>query len=301
MTSAIRGVVPILITPFHLDGTIDEESLSSLIEFNIVAGVHGLGVALGSEVFKFNEAERAQITRATVGAVNGRVPVIINSGAAGTDLAVFYSKAAEAAGADALMVIPPSFMPVSAEEIFDYYKAIDAAVGIPIILQDVVQGPVPPGLALRIADACRNVKYIKVETQPVTSKVQAMASAVGERLTIFGGAGGSYFIEEMRRGAHGTMPFCSQPADFVAVWDAFQAGDEQAARERFDATIMAVNRLGNQGGDIFYAMHKQLLVRRGIIRTAFVRSPTTAIDPITQREIDELIAAIVPEAKGFRG
>lgn len=299
MSSAIRGVVPILVTPFHLDGSIDEESLASLIEFNIAAGVHGLGVALGSEVFKFNEAERAQITRAVVTSVNRRVPVIINSGAAGTDLAVFYSKAAEAAGADALMVIPPSFMPASAEEIFDYYRAIDAAVGIPIILQDVPQGPVPPGLALRIADACRNVKYIKVETQPVTSKVQAMASAVGERLTIFGGAGGSYFIEEMRRGAHGTMPFCSQPADFVAVWDAFQAGDELAARARFDATIMAVNRLGNQGGDIFYAMHKQLLVRRGIIRTALVRSPTTAIDAITQREIDELIGAIVPEPKRF--
>ena len=299
MSSAIRGVVPILVTPFHLDGSIDEESLASLIEFNIAAGVHGLGVALGSEVFKFNEAERAQITRAVVQSVNRRVPVIINSGAAGTDLAVFYSKAAEAAGADALMVIPPSFMPASAEEIFDYYRAIDAAVGIPIILQDVPQGPVPPGLALRIADACRNVKYIKVETQPVTSKVQAMASAVGERLTIFGGAGGSYFIEEMRRGAHGTMPFCSQPADFVAVWDAFQAGDELAARARFDATIMAVNRLGNQGGDIFYATHKQLLVRRGIIRTALVRSPTTAIDAITQREIDELLATIVPTPVAF--
>ena len=191
MSSAIRGVVPILVTPFHLDGSIDEESLASLIELNIAAGVHGLGVALGSEVFKFNEAERAQITRAVIKSVNRRVPVIINSGAAGTDLAVFYSKAAEAAGADALMVIPPSFMPASAEEIFDYYRAIDAAVGIPIILQDVPQGPVPPGLALRIADACRNAKYIKVETQPVTSKVQAMASAVGERLTIFGGAGGS--------------------------------------------------------------------------------------------------------------
>jgi dihydrodipicolinate synthase/N-acetylneuraminate lyase len=253
-------------------------------------------------VFKFNEAERAQITAAPPSRrSNRRVPVIINSGAAGTDLAVFYSKAAEAAGADALMVIPPSFMPVSADEIFDYYRAIDAAVGIPIILQDVVQGPVPPGLALRIADACRNVKYIKVETLPVTAKVQAMSTAIGDRLTIFGGAGGSYFIEEMRRGAHGTMPFCSQPADFVAVWDAFQAGDEQTARTRFDSTIMAVNRLGNQGGDIFYAMHKQLLVRLGIIRHALVRSPTTAIDPITQREIDELIAGIVPEAKAFRG
>ncbi|MET3900231.1 dihydrodipicolinate synthase/N-acetylneuraminate lyase [Devosia sp. UYZn731] len=295
----LHGVVPILVTPFFEDGRIDEESLANLVEFNIAAGVHGLGVALGSEIFKFNEAEREQVTRCVIGAAAKRVPMVINSGAAGTDLAVFYSKAAEAAGADALMVIPPSFMPVSAEEIFDYYTAIDRNVGIPIILQDVPQGPVPPGLALRIADACRNVQYIKVETLPVTSKVAAMATVAGERLTIFGGAGGSYFIEELRRGALGTMPFCSQPADFVAVWDAFQAGDEVAARDHFDRTIMAINRLGNQGGDIFYFMHKELLVRRGVIRTPIVRSPTTFIDAVTAREIEELLSQIVPTKVPF--
>jgi dihydrodipicolinate synthase/N-acetylneuraminate lyase len=229
----------------------------------------------------------------------GRAPIVINSGAAGTDLAVFYSKSAEAAGADALMVIPPSFMPVSSEEIFDYYVAIDRNVGIPIFMQDVPQGPVSPALALRIADACKNVKYIKVETLPVTSKVAAMSAVAGERLTIFGGAGGSYFIEEMRRGALGTMPFCSQPADFVAVWDAFQAGDEAKAREHFDRTIMGINRLGNQGGDIFYFMHKELLVRRGVIRTPFVRSPTTFIDAVTAREIDQLLAQVVPTKLPF--
>ena len=78
------------------------------------------------------------------------------------------------------MIIPPSFMPASAEEILDYYIAIDRAVGLPIILQDIPQGPIPPGQALRIADACRNVKYIKVETLPVTSKVAAMAIVSGE-------------------------------------------------------------------------------------------------------------------------
>ncbi len=296
----LHGVVTILVTPFHDDGRIDEESLANLVEFNISAGVHGIGVALGSEIFKFNEAERAQVTRCVITAARKRVPVVINSGAAGTDLAVHYSKAAEAEGADALMVIPPSFMPASAEEIFDYYVAIDRAVGIPIILQDVPPGPVPPGLALRIADLCRNVKYIKVETQPVTGKVAAMAAVASNKLTIFGGAGGSYFIEELRRGALGTMPFCSQPADFVAVWDAFRAGDEAAARARFDCTIMAINRLGNQGGDIFYGMHKQLLVRLGVIRNALVRSPTTAIDPITQGEIDALLSEIVPKAVPYR-
>ena len=295
----LHGVVPILITPFDMEGRIDEESLERLVDFNVAAGVHGLGVALGSEIFKFNEAERAQVTARVIAAVRGRVPVVINSGAAGTDLAVHYSRAAEAAGANALMIIPPTFMPASADEIFDYYVAIDRQVGIPIILQDVPQGPVPPGLALRIADTCKNVTYIKVETLPVTGKVAAMSAVAGDRLTIFGGAGGSYFIEEMRRGALGTMPFCSQPADFVAVWNAYRAGDEVLARTHFDRTIMAVNRLGNQGGDIFYAIHKQLLVRQGVIRTAFVRSPTTAIDPITQREIDELLSALVPKARAF--
>lgn len=296
----LHGVVPILLTPFDEAGRIDEESLANLVEFNVAAGVHGLGVALGSEIFKLTEAERARVTACVIKAARRRVPIIINSGAAGTDLAIHYSRAAEAAGADALMIIPPTFMPASAEEILGYYVAINRAVGIPIILQDVPQGPIPPGLALRIAGACRNVRYIKVETLPVTGRVAAMVEAAGDRLTIFGGAGGSYFIEELRRGALGTMPFCSQPADFVAVWDAYRAGDETGARQRFDATIMAINRLGAQGGDIFYAMHKQLLVRRGIIRTAFVRGPTTALDPVTAREIAELLAQVVPAASPYR-
>lgn len=292
----ITGVVPILVTPFDDRERIDTDSLEQLIDFNIDAGVHGLGVALGSEIFKFSEAERDLVTRTVVGQVRGRVPVIINSGAAGTQLAVQYSQAAEAAGADALMVIPPHFMPASAEEIAHYYRAIDAAVGIPIILQDIPQAPVPPGLALRLKRECRNVAYIKVETLPITTKVADMATAAGDELVIFGGAGGSYFIEEMRRGAKGTMPFCSQPAAFVETWNRFVAGDEKGARKVFDATIMAVNRLGAQGGDLFYHLHKQLLVRLGVIRTATVRSPTISVDPITQREMSELIEQIAAGA-----
>lgn len=292
-SKTIKGVVPILITPFDTEGRIDTDSLEQLIDFNIDAGVHGLGVAIGSEVFKFSEAERDLITKTVVGHVNGRVPVIINTGASGTALAVQYSQAAEVAGADAVMVIPPHFMPASAEEIADYYRTIDKAVGIPIFLQDIPQAPVPPGLAMRLKQECTNVAYIKVETLPITTKVAEMSAAAGDELVIFGGAGGSYFIEEMRRGAKGTMPFCSQPAAFVETWNRFQAGDEAGARTAFDASIMAVNRLGAQGGDIFFHLHKQLLVRLGVIRTAMVRSPTVTVDPVTQREMTELIDQLV--------
>lgn len=294
----LRGVVPILITPFDEQGRIDADSLQNLIDFNIAAGVAGLGVALGSEVFKFNEAERDLITKKVVDKVNGRVPVVINTGAHGTDLALQYSRSAETLGADALMVIPPHFVPVGSGEIARYYQTIDRGVGIPIILQDIPQAPVPPALALRLAKECANVTYIKVETVPITTKVAEMAAAASDVLTIFGGAGGTYFIEEMRRGAQGTMPFCSQPAAFVETWNRFQAGDEAGARQVFDANIMAINRLGAQGGDLPYHIHKQLLVKLGVIRTAHVREPTITIDPITQREIDQLLDRLVGAAKG---
>lgn len=297
--AVIEGVVPILVTPFFEDGRIDEPSLRSLIDYNVEAGVHGLGVALGSEVFKFTEAERLEVISIVVSQVNGRVPVIINTGATGTGLAVHYARMAAEAGADALMIMPPTFFAVGSDEIVDYYQAISQAVSIPLILQDIPQAPISAALALRIADGAANVRYIKVETLPVTTKVADMAKATHGRLTIFGGAGGGYFIEEMRRGARGTMPFCSQPADFVAVWDLFQKGDEKGARAVFDKAFTGINRLSGQGGDIFYHVHKQLLVRKGIIRTALVRSPTMTVDALTQREIDELLAELVPVAKSF--
>ena len=102
---------------------------------------------------------------------------------------------------------------------------------------------ISPQLALAIAALAPTVRYAKVETLPVVARVAAMTEAVSDQLTIIGGAGGSYFIEEMRRGARATMPFSSQPAEFVEVWNRFQAGDEAGARRAFDSTIMAVNRL----------------------------------------------------------
>jgi dihydrodipicolinate synthase/N-acetylneuraminate lyase len=290
--SPITGVVPILLTPFDLDGRIDEAGIERLVEFTIAAGVHGLGVALGSEIFKLNEAERDQLISRVIKSVAGRVPVVINSGAAGTDLAVFYSLRAEQLGADALMIVPPTFMAASPEEICEYYGAISASVGIPIMLQDVAQGPISAPLAMRIASDCPNVKYIKVETVPVPTKVAAMHASAGEMLTVLGGAGGTYFIEEMRRGSKGTMPFAPQSAAFREVWDRFQSGDEAGARTTFDTTIAPVNRVAAQDMGLSYHVHKQLLVRLGVFTTAFVRSPAIRVDATTQREIDHVLSEV---------
>ena len=84
---------------------------------------------------------------------------------------VFTCWRGNAAGLGGWTLVPPHFMPVSAAEIIDYYRTIDAAVGIPVVMQDIPQAPVPPDMALRLAEECRNIRYIKVETLPTTAKV----------------------------------------------------------------------------------------------------------------------------------
>lgn len=290
----MRGVFPILITPFDDHARIDDDSLRRLIDFNIDAGVHGLGVALGSEIFKLSEAERDHVTRVVVAQVRGRVPVVINTGAPGTDLAVLYSQRAQELGADALMILPPSFMPPSAGEIRDYFQAINRAINIPIFLQDTASASISAVMAKALAQTCEHVRYIKVESQPTTTKVADAVMQAGDQLVVFGGAGGGYFIEEMRRGSQGTMPFCSQPEAFVAVWNQVQAGDERAARHTFDRLIAPVNHLAAQGNGIFYHVHKTLLQYRGVIATPVVRSPAPSIDPLTERELHALLDELYP-------
>jgi 4-hydroxy-tetrahydrodipicolinate synthase len=292
-TETMRGVYPILITPFDERGRIDEESLRQLVEFNVTAGVHGLGVALGSEVFKLSEAERVQVTRIVVDQVRGRVPVVINTGAPGTDLAVLYSRTAEENGADALMILAPSFVPASPVEVREYFRAISDAVSIPIFLQDTATVPIAAGLAKQIAQESEWARYIKVESLPTPAKVADAVAQAGDLITIFGGAGGNYFIEEMRRGSVGTMPFCSQPEAFVEVWNRFQAGDERGARAAFDRAIVPINRISAQATGLYYHVHKELLRQRGIIRTATVRHPAgPPMDDVTRRELQEVIDAL---------
>jgi len=292
---AMQGVYPILVTPFDEGSKIDEESLRRLIEFNLEAGVHGLGVALGSEIFKLTEAERVEVTRIVVDQVAGRVPVVINTGAHGTDLAVHYSRMAEENGADALMVLPPSFFPVGADEIAAYFRAISEAVRLPIFIQDMPASPIAPALARRLTESCEWVRYIKVESPPVVEKVAAMASQAGDRLTIFGGAGGGFFIEELRRGSVGTMPFCTQPEAFVEIWDRVRAGDEAGARETFDRYLQPVARITANGSGLFYAVHKEILRHRGVIRTARVRDPAPPLDDMTREELAILLAELYPK------
>jgi 4-hydroxy-tetrahydrodipicolinate synthase len=288
--TGIAGIVPILLTPFHADETIDHASLHRQVDMVLNAGVHGLGIAIVSEIFKLTPTERIDMLRRVADQVAGAVPVVMNTSAPGTELAVRLAADAAQAGATRLMIWPPDFFPTGPDAVVVHLSRIAAETGLPIILQDVPQSPISPALALRIAEDVPLVDTIKVETQPTVEQVGAMVRAAGDRLTILGGAGGGTLIEEFRRGARGTMPFASQSQDFMAVWTALETGDMATAQDIIESRILPVSRLGFQGRDLFYHVHKALLVQQTLFETATVRMPTALPDDITRHEIDGLLA-----------
>ena len=284
--TALLGVVPILVTPFDERGTIDEPSLRNEVDFAIDAGVHGLGIALGSEVFKLTEAERDQVLRIVIGQTRGRVPVVMNTGAAATDLAVRYSTRAQELGAAGLMCTPPG-SGFAADAVISYYRAISDSVSVPVMIQDTAATPVSASLINAIAEACVNVTYAKVESAPPATQVYNAVQIAGGRVRVFGGAGGGAFLQELRRGAVGTMPFPSTARAFVEVWDAWQRGDKVLAHQAFDEHIRPLLTIGVGSLGDAHIVHKMALQRQGVIRSAFVRPPVAPLDPVTLEELEE--------------
>ncbi|MFM8395997.1 MAG: dihydrodipicolinate synthase family protein, partial [Acidobacteriota bacterium] len=106
-----QGIYPIVLTPFNEDYEIDERSQLDLINYLIDCGVHGLAIfGNASEGYALSEGEKGRLMPLIIREVAGRVPVFVSTGHTGTHVAVQLSKAAEEAGADGLMILPPYFM-----------------------------------------------------------------------------------------------------------------------------------------------------------------------------------------------
>jgi 2-keto-3-deoxy-L-arabinonate dehydratase len=282
-----RGIFPIVNTTFHDDGRIDLESQRRLVRFLIDSGAHGLGLfGNASEGYALGEDERRQLLKVIVEENAGAVPLISSSGHTGTDVAVALSREAEAAGANALMVLPPYYMKPDAEGIYHYFREISNAVGIPIMVQDaplMTQVPMGPDLLARMGREIEQVKLVKVEAPPTSPKVSKLRALAGDSLVLFGGLNGHFLLEELARGAVGTMPGCDMTDAFVAVWDAWTAGDQAAARDRFRRMLPLIRYELQPGYGV--AVMKQNLFDAGIIASPRVRHPTRTLDATDIAEI----------------
>lgn len=135
MPEPFHGVFAALITPFTEDGSaIDTDALAAIVDRLIAAGVAGLvpGGSTG-EFTTLSHEERLQLIEAACEAAGGRVPLVAGTGALSTRETVELSVRAEAAGAAAVMIVPPFYDALSWRELFAHYAAVADTIDIPIM------------------------------------------------------------------------------------------------------------------------------------------------------------------------
>lgn len=134
----IAGVIVPLITPMNVDGSLDEASLAKLIEHVISGGVSAIFL-LGSsgEAPVFSDAEKTHLVRTAVRMVGGRVPILAGVIEASTARAVEQAKALVEAGAQALVPTAPIYFHYSQSEIAAHFRAVAAAVAVPIFVYNI--------------------------------------------------------------------------------------------------------------------------------------------------------------------
>ena len=279
----IGGVCPVLATPFDAQGAPDEESLARVVDYALCCGASAVvfpGVA--SEVEQLTAAERDRLVVLVARTVADRVPLIVGASASDMATSVRQVQLAASLGAAAAMVMAPARLAGDATALGAYYRDLAAAASVPIMLQNA---PPPAGAGFDmttiapVVAAVKAIRYVKEEAMPCGQRISALlqrpeladAKHFGG---VLGGAGGRYLLDELARGAIGTMPACELTDVHVAMVRAWRADDRNRARTLYNRSLPLLNFQA-----VFrWAMTKEVLRRRGIIDCAHVRAPGPQLD-----------------------
>ena len=131
------GSVTALVTPFR-SGAVDEDALRGLVEWQIENGTHGfVPVGTTGEGPTLTHAEHRNVVRITIEQAKGRAFVIAGAGSNNTAEALELAIFAEKSGADGVLVVTPYYNKPSQEGMYQHFKAINDAIGIPIIIYNI--------------------------------------------------------------------------------------------------------------------------------------------------------------------
>jgi 4-hydroxy-tetrahydrodipicolinate synthase len=135
--TSFRGSFTALVTPFK-NGSLDEKAFRDIVEWQIAEGTSGLvPVGTTGESPTLSHDEHKKVVEWCIDQADERVPVIAGSGSNSTAEAVELSQHAEKAGADAVLIVTPYYNKPTQEGLYQHYKAINDAIGIPIIIYNI--------------------------------------------------------------------------------------------------------------------------------------------------------------------
>jgi 4-hydroxy-tetrahydrodipicolinate synthase len=276
-----RGIFTIPQTPFDDDGELDLDGLRRTVDFSVECGAHGIvHPVMASEFFTLSDAERLAMIPIVVRQVAGRCPVVIGVSGVCTQSAVAFARAAQEAGADAVIAMPPYVQKYSTDGVTQYFAAIDAAASVPIFIQNAGMAALTRDVLLKLAREIEHVHFVKEEVAPALQNISAVVEAREPNVWgVFGGGGGANLFSELRRGAAGNMPACMFTDILVRMFDLYESGRADEGEALHRRLMPLINRAGPA---------KEILVKRGVIRSAKTRAAIGgAFDQHDRRERDQ--------------
>src|SRR5580658_4227436 len=231
-----RGSFTALVTPFK-NGSVDEKAFRDLVDWQIAEGTNGLvPVGTTGESPTLSHDEHKDVVKWCVDQAKGRVPVVAGAGSNSTREAIDLAQHAEKAGATAVLVVTPYYNKPTQEGLYQHYKAINDAIGIPIIIYNI------PGRSIvdmsvdtmtRLFEL-KNIAGVKDATASMV-RVSQQRAALGADFNQLSGEDATV-LGYMAHGGHGCISVTSNVAprlcsEFHQAW---QKGDVAAALKVHD-------------------------------------------------------------------
>jgi 4-hydroxy-tetrahydrodipicolinate synthase len=285
-----KGSITALITPFR-NGSLDEGALRRIVDWQITEGTHGLvptGTTGESPTLNFDEHKR--VVEITIEAAGRRVPVIAGTGSNSTAEAIELSQHAEKAGADGLLIVTPYYNKPTQEGLYQHFKAINDAVGIPIVIYNI------PGRSIvdmSVATMARvfelkNVTGVKDATANL-ARVSQQRAAMGPEFNQLSGEDATA-LGFMAHGGNGCISVASNVAPRLCAdfQNACLKGDFKAALELQDRLMPLhdVLFIETNPGPVKYAVS-----RLGMCSPE-MRLPMVPVSEATKKAVDNVLGQL---------
>ncbi|REF38042.1 dihydrodipicolinate synthase family protein [Thermasporomyces composti] len=295
----LRGVSPVLEVPFTAAGEVDDRGFERVVRHVSRSGISGVMFpGFASEFHKLSEQERWRLCGILLDVVKRHgdddqtVVVILAVQEHATKLAVDHARRLVEMGADAINLLPPSFLNPSVAAVRAHVCAVlEAVAPTPVVLQ---HAPHQTGTSLdastigEIARTHPNLRLVKVESTPPGALIAALR-ALDPPLPSIVGYAGVQLPDAFRRGAVGVQTGCSFVEIYVEIWRRFESGDLDGALELHRRLLPYIS-YWMSGVELIVAAEKLISVRRGLFADAHCRAPAHHLDAEEVAMVDRFLA-----------
>jgi 4-hydroxy-tetrahydrodipicolinate synthase len=286
-----QGCGTAMVTPFRQDGSLDEHTLRALVKRQIEEGINFL-VPCGTsgESPTLTHKEHLRVVEITLEEAKGRVPVLAGAGGYNTHEVIELATEIKAMGADGILSVTPYYNKPTQEGLYQHYKAIAAAVKLPIIVYSV-QGRtgvnVEPATLRRLSE----IDYV-IGVKEASGNISQMAQVVHQVPSGFAVLCGddSIAIPLIALGGHGVVSVVSNeiPREFTALIDRALRNDFAGARElqRQYLPLMEVNFVESNPIPV-----KAAMALMGLLEPVW-RLPLCPPNPSNLAKIEKVVEAL---------